>query len=165
MKEKRPFPRIGIRGKLMLFLGAAVLFIVALEIAAQAVNYRLTREYESYMDYYHLVHRARISLGALRSEADRFIRDPAAVPVESLYESISALAVLDSSIAPLEEWSVLAGFEVRATGYGLDACFPLMNRSISAGRRAAATITPITPRPTASPAMSTCISRISSESS
>lgn len=135
MEGKKPFPGIGIRGKLLLFLGAAVFFIVALEIAAQVVNYRLTREYESYMDYYHLVHRARISLGSLRSEADRYIRDPAAVPVESLYESISTLALLNSSIAPLEDWSVHAGFEVRATGYGLDACFPLMNRSVS-GRAA-----------------------------
>lgn len=123
--------RIGIRGRLLVFLGIAIVFIVALEIIAQNATYKVAEEYESRLDHYHLVHRMRMDLDAFRVDSDRFIRDPSYKPVESLYEAISALSILNHSLAPLEDLSVDAGFEVRATGYGLDAYFPLIARSLS----------------------------------
>jgi sensor histidine kinase YesM len=51
--------------------------------------------------------------------------------VELLYESIANIALLEDSLASLEEESQEAGFEVRATGYGLDALLPLVSRTYS----------------------------------
>ena len=131
MNAGSPRFRIGIRGRLLAFLGIAVVFIVAMEIMAQRATYRVAEEYESRLDHYHLVHRMRVALNTFRQDADRFLRDPSSMPVERLYEAISALSALDHSLSPLEDLSVDAGFEVRATGYGLDAYFPLAGRSFS----------------------------------
>ncbi|MFA5853075.1 MAG: histidine kinase [Spirochaetales bacterium] len=123
--------RIGIRGRLLAFLGIAIVLIVAMEIVAQRATYKVAEEYESRLDHYHLVHRMRMDLSAFRADSDRFIRDPNSMQVEALYEAITALSALDDSIAPLEDLSIEAGFEVRATGYGLNAYFPLIAKSIS----------------------------------
>ena len=126
----RPF-RIGIRGKLLAFLGIAIVFIVAMEIVAQQATYKVAAEYESRLDTYHLVHRMRVALNAFRADSDRFLKEPSSKPIEELYEAISALSGLNDSLSPLEDLSVDAGFEVRATGYGLDAYFPLIGRAFS----------------------------------
>ncbi|HWP69183.1 MAG TPA: hypothetical protein VN437_07770, partial [Rectinemataceae bacterium] len=123
--------RIGIRGRLLAFLGIAIVFIVAMEIVAQQATYKVAAEYESRLDNYHLVHRMRVALNTFRADSDRFLKEPSFKPVEELYEAISALSALDDSLSPLEDLSVDAGFEVRATGYGLDAYFPLIAHSLS----------------------------------
>ena len=123
--------RIGIRGKLLAFLGIAIIFILAMEIVAQRATYKVAGEYESRLTHYHLVHRMRIALNAFRADGDRYLRDPSSMAIDRLYDAISELSVLDDSLGPLEELSAEAGFEVRATGYGLDAFFPLAARSFS----------------------------------
>lgn len=123
---------IGIRGKLLAFLAIAVLFIVALEIIAQNATYTAAEEYEQDLAHYHLVHRLRVTLDNLRQNSDRFIKDPNVVSIENLYESIATLNSLSTSLAPLEELSIEAGFEVRAVGYGFDAYLPVLSRSLSA---------------------------------
>lgn len=128
--EGRRF-RIGIRGRLLAFLGIAIIFMVAMEIIAQRATYKVAAEYETRLNHYHLVHSMRVALNAFRADADRFLREPSSRPIEELYESIANLSVLDNSLAPLEFLSEDAGFEVRATGYGLDAYLPLVARSFS----------------------------------
>lgn len=131
MRNNRGKARIGIRGKLLAFLSVAIISILALEIVAQRLTYRIAEEYKTHLDRYHQVHRLRAALADFRLAADRFLRDPGSVRIELLYESISALAVLDESLSALEEISVEAGFEVRAIGYGFDAYLPLVSRSLS----------------------------------
>ncbi|TXT44103.1 MAG: integral membrane sensor signal transduction histidine kinase [Spirochaetes bacterium] len=123
--------RIGIRGKLLAFLSVAVISILALEIVAQRLTYQIADEYKTHLDRYHQVHRLRIALSDFRIAADRFLREPNNGRIEILYESISSLAMLDASLASLEEISVEAGFEVRAVGYGMDVYLPLVGRSLS----------------------------------
>jgi len=115
----------------LVFLGLAIIGIVALEITAQRVAYRLTSEYETRLDTYHLVHRMRVVLSGFRTDSDRFIRDPSSMPVERLYESIAGLSLHENSLLSLKDLSQDAVFEVQATGYGIDAYLPLVSRSIS----------------------------------
>lgn len=128
--EGRRF-RIGIRGRLLAFLGIAIVFMVAMEIIAQRATYKVAEEYETRLKHYHLVHGMRVALNGFRADADRYLREPSSRPIEELYQSIANLSVLDNSLAPLEFLSKDAGFEVRATGYGLDAYLPLVARSLS----------------------------------
>ncbi|MGB4587182.1 MAG: hypothetical protein WBH66_09085, partial [Rectinemataceae bacterium] len=128
--EGRRF-RIGIRGRLLAFLGIAIVFMVAMEIIAQRATYKVAEEYETRLSHYHLVHGMRVALNSFRADADRYLREPSSRPIEELYQSIANLSVLDNSLAPLEFLSKDAGFEVRATGYGLDAYLPLVARSLS----------------------------------
>ncbi|MDX9827435.1 MAG: histidine kinase [Spirochaetia bacterium] len=123
--------RIGIRGRLLVFLGAAIVGFVALEISAQRVSYSITAEYETLMDTYHLVHRMRVALEGFRSESDRYIRDPSTSTEEQLYEAIAGLSAHEAAISALQNLSQDATFEVQATGYGIDAYLPLVSRSIS----------------------------------
>ncbi len=123
--------RIGIRGRLLVFLGAAIVAIVALEISAQRVSYGITEEYQSLMDTYHLVHRMRVALASFRTESDRYIRDPSALPVDRLYEAIAGLSANESAVSSLTGISQEAAFEVQATGYGMEAYLPLVSRSLS----------------------------------
>ena len=123
--------RIGIRGRLLAFLGIAIVFMVAMEIIAQRATYKVAEEYETRLSHYHLVHGMRVALNSFRADADRYLREPSSRPIEELYQSIANLSVLDNSLAPLEFLSKDAGFEVRATGYGLDAYLPLVARSLS----------------------------------
>ncbi|HOI22256.1 MAG: histidine kinase [Spirochaetia bacterium] len=123
--------RIGIRGRLLVFLGAAIVAIVALEISAQRVSYSITEEYETLMDTYHLVHRMRVALSGFRSDSDRYIRDPSTTTVERLYEGIASLSANEAAVSALRNLSQEATFEVQATGYGMDAYLPLVSRSIS----------------------------------
>jgi signal transduction histidine kinase len=131
MGKKAMTPRLGLRGKLLAFLGVAIISILALEIVAQRLTYAIAEEYETHLSRYHLVHRLRVALNEFRISSDRFLREPGSIPVEVLYETISTLAVLDNTLKPLEDLSIEAGFEVRAIGYGLDAFLPLMSRSYS----------------------------------
>ncbi|HEY9055111.1 MAG TPA: histidine kinase [Rectinemataceae bacterium] len=124
-------PRIGIRGKLLAFLGAAILAILALELLAQSATRKVSAEYETYLSHYHLVHRMRISLGEFRATVERYLREPASIAPEGLYESLAALSVLCQELQPLGELSVDAGFETAATAYGMDAYRPLVSRSVS----------------------------------
>lgn len=123
--------RVGIRGRLLAFLGIAVVFMVAMEIIAQRATYKVAGEYETRLNHYHLAHGMRVALNTFRADADRFLREPSSRPIETLKESIANLEILNNSLAPLEFLSKDAGFEVRATGYGLDAYLPLVARSFS----------------------------------
>jgi sensor histidine kinase YesM len=123
--------RIGIRGRLLVFLGAAIVGIVALEISAQRVSNSITKEYETLMDTYHLVHRMRVALQGFRTESDRYIRDPSTASEEQLYEAIAGLSAHEAAVSALQNLSQDAAFEVQATGYGIDAYLPLVSRSIS----------------------------------
>jgi HAMP domain-containing protein len=131
MDKKVKTPRLGLRGKLLAFLGVAIISILALEIVAQRLTYTIAEEYETHLSRYHLVHRLRVALNEFRLLSDRFLREPGSIPIESLYETISSLAVLDNELKPLEDLSIEAGFEVRAIGYGFNALLPLMSRSYS----------------------------------
>lgn len=122
---------LGIRGRLLVFLGAAIVFIVALQLLAQTATSRVASVYEERLEHYHLVHRMRIALTTFRSEGDRYLRDPSSVSLDGLYTSIASLAVLDDELKALEDLSMEAGFEVRATGYGLDAYLPRVSKSFS----------------------------------
>lgn len=123
--------RIGIRGRLLAFLAAAIVGIVVLEISAQRVSNGITEEYEALMDSYHQVHRMRVALTGFRTESDRYIRDPSTVSVEDLYEAIGGLSAHEAALSALQNLSQDATFEVQATGYGIDAYLPLVSRSIS----------------------------------
>ncbi len=129
--QRRILHHIGIRGKLLAFLAIAVVFIITLEIVAQNATYRAAEEYEQDLAHYHLVHRLRATLDSFRLNSDRFIKDPNSIPIENLFETIATLNSLSSSLAPVEELSIEAGFEVRAIGYGFDAYLPILSRSLS----------------------------------
>lgn len=122
---------MGIRGRLLAFLGIAIVLIVAMEFVAQRSTYRTTAGYEVQLEHYHLVHRLRVALGTFRADSARYLRDPGSVAVDSLFKGIANLSVLHSEIAAIQPLSLRAGFEVQAVGYGLDAYFPKVNRSIS----------------------------------
>lgn len=123
--------RMGIRGRLLLFLGAAVLFILVMEILAQRATDKVAEEYQTRLDRYHLVHRMRVAFSGFREEGAAFLRDPSSSSPEAFYERIAVLSVLNEELAPLENLSIEAGFEVRAVGYGLDAYFPLVTGAVA----------------------------------
>jgi sensor histidine kinase YesM len=102
-----------------------------MEFFAQRATYRLTAGYEVQLEHYHLVHRLRVALGTFRADSARYLREPASVPVDNLYKSIASLSVLYNELTTIGPVSLDAFFEVQATGYGLDAYYPKVNRSIS----------------------------------
>lgn len=122
--------RIGIRGRLLAFIGIAIVLILAMVFIAQRESRRVAEDFERRLSHYHLVHRMRTTLATLRSEGDRYLRDPFSVEVESLYGIVASLEALDGEIEALALYSQDAEFEVRATGYGLDACLPLIKKAI-----------------------------------
>jgi len=123
-------PHPGIRGKILICLVVALAFFLVLTLIMQHESMELSRQYGASLSNYHLVHRFRLNLSAFHALADRYLRDPASVAAEEVYAGISLLNAQYSALVPLEHISVLAEFEVRATGYGLDAYLPLVSRAV-----------------------------------
>jgi len=146
--------RIGIRGKLLAFLGIAIIFILAMEIVAQRATYKVAGEYESRLTHYHLVHRMRIALNAFRADGDRYLRDPSSMAIDRLY---------DATIP----WALSRNFRPKQDSRsGLPAMvsmpfFPLPPGPFRCGRQEGAITIPTLQRRTESPDTSTCICRAS----
>ncbi len=123
--------RIGIRGRLLAFIGIAIILILAMVFIAQRESRRVAEDFERRLSHYHLVHRMRTILVTLRSEGERYLREPFSVEVGNLYGLAASLKSLDGEIETLAQYSQEAEFEVRATGYGLDACLPLIEKAFA----------------------------------
>jgi len=128
-------PRPGIRGKILICLVVVLAFFLVLALIMQHESIALSREYGESLSNYHLVHRFRLNLGAFHALTDRYLRDPLSVKAEDVYAGIASLNAQYPALVPLENISILTEFEVRATGYGLDAYLPLVSRAV--GLRAA----------------------------
>jgi sensor histidine kinase YesM len=123
--------RIGIRGKLLLSFLGTIIVVLGMEMIAQNAAFRTAQEYQVSLSQYHLVHRFRIKLDSLRGDLDRYLKEPSSLPVTTLYQSITELTVMMPNLEKLANLSVKTGFEVRATGYGLDAYLPLAEHCIA----------------------------------
>ncbi len=123
-------PHPGIRGKILICLAVVLAFFLVLALIMQNESIKLSREYGMSLSNYHLVHRFRLNLGAFHALADRHLRDPLSVKAEDVYTGIASLNAQYPEMVPLENVSILVEFEVRATGYGLDAYLPLVSRAV-----------------------------------
>jgi sensor histidine kinase YesM len=123
-------PRPGIRGKILICLVVVLAFFLVLALIMQHESIALSREYGESLSNYHLVHRFRLNLGAFHALTDRYLRDPLSVKAEDVYAGIASLNAQYPEMVPLENVSILVEFEVRATGYGLDAYLPLVSRAV-----------------------------------
>ncbi|MEN6365162.1 MAG: histidine kinase [Rectinema sp.] len=125
--------RLGIRGKLLLSFGAAIAFIVAMEMLAQYSSNRIAEDYEARLGRYHQVHRFRVALTDFRSASDRYLRDPGSSDIGTLYAKSAGLAAMDASLRLLlPSASHDAFFEIQATGFGMDAYLPPVSRALAA---------------------------------
>jgi len=123
-------PRPGIRGKILIFFSVILAFFLVLTLIMQSESIKLSREYGASLSNYHLVHRFRLNLGSFHALADRYLREPLSVDAENVYTGIAALNAQYPDMVPLEDVSIPVEFEVRATGYGLDAYLPLVSRAV-----------------------------------
>ncbi|SLM17574.1 putative Integral membrane sensor signal transduction histidine kinase [uncultured spirochete] len=123
-------PRPGIRGKILICFAVILAFFLGLTLVMQNESIKLSREYGENLSSYHLVHRFRLNLGSFHALADRYLREPLSVDVEDVYTGIASLNAQYAVLIPLEDVSIPVEFEVRATGYGLDAYLPLVSRAV-----------------------------------
>lgn len=122
--------RPGIRGKILLCFGIVLVFFLVLTLITQGETMKLSKEYSANLSNYLLAHRFRLELTAFHAQADRYLREPASVDIESVYKGIGAFSAQYAELIPLQNVSVPVEFEVRATGYGLDAYFPLVSKAV-----------------------------------
>lgn len=122
--------RPGIRGKILLCFAIMLAFFLVLTLIMQEETMKLSKEYSANLSSYLLAHRFRLDLTSFHAQADRYLREPTSVDVESVYKSIGTLDAQYAKLVPLQDVSIPVEFEVRATGYGLDAYLPLVSRAI-----------------------------------
>ncbi len=124
------FHRPGIMGKILICFGIIIIFFLVLALVMQNESMNLSREYSKNLSNYLLVHRFRLNLNSFHSQADRYLREPASVEINSIYDGILLLNSQYVELLPIADISIYVEFEVRATGYGLDAYFPLVSRAV-----------------------------------
>ncbi len=122
--------RPGIRGKILLCFVILLAFFLMLTLIMQSETMKLSKEYSLNLSNYLLVHRFRLDLTAFHAQADHYLREPSAVDIESIYKGIGTLNTQYTKLLPLQDISTPVMFEVRATGYGLDAYFPLVSKAV-----------------------------------
>ncbi len=122
--------RPGIRGKILLCFAILLAFFLLLTLIMQSETMKLSKEYSLNLSNYLLAHRFRLDLSAFHAQADRYLREPGSVDIESVYKGIGALNTQYTKLIPLQDISIPVMFEVRATGYGLDAYFPLVSKAV-----------------------------------
>ncbi|MGB9686321.1 MAG: sensor histidine kinase [Rectinema subterraneum] len=129
-KSSKRFPRLGIRGKILACFSIVLAFFLGLAVVMQNESIQLSREYGVNLSSYHLVHRFRLNLANFHGLTDRYLREPLSANPELIYNGIASLNAQYAELLPLEDYSIHAGFEVRATGYGLDVYLPLVSRAV-----------------------------------
>jgi len=120
----------GIRGKILACFLIMLIFFLVLILIMQTESMKVSKEYSENLSNYLLVHRFRLNLTAFHAQADRYLKDPLSTNVEDVYRGIISLNMQHGELVPLENVSIPIEFEVRATGYGLDAYLPLVSRAI-----------------------------------
>ena len=129
-KGRLGFHRPGIMGKILICFGIIIIFFLVLALVMQNESMNLSREYSKNLSNYLLVHRFRLNLNSFHAQADRYLREPASVEINSIYDGILLLNSQYIELLPIADISIYVEFEVRATGYGLDAYFPLVSRAV-----------------------------------
>ena len=129
-KGRLGFHRPGIMGKILICFGIIIIFFLVLALVMQNESMNLSREYSKNLSNYLLVHRFRLNLNSFHAQADRYLREPASVEINSIYDGILLLNSQYVELLPIADISIYVEFEVRATGYGLDAYFPLVSRAV-----------------------------------
>jgi sensor histidine kinase YesM len=129
-KGRLGFHRPGIMGKILICFGIIIIFFLVLALVMQNESMNLSREYSKNLSNYLLVHRFRLNLNSFHSQADRYLRELASVEINSIYDGILLLNSQYVELLPIADISIYVEFEVRATGYGLDAYFPLVSRAV-----------------------------------
>jgi len=122
--------RPGIRGKILLCFAILLAFFLVLTLIMQSETMKLSKEYSLNLSNYLLAHRFRLDLTAFHEQADRYLREPGSVDIDSVYKGIGALTTQYAKLIPLQDISIPVMFEVRATGYGLDAYLPLVSKAV-----------------------------------
>ncbi|MDP3178106.1 MAG: sensor histidine kinase [Spirochaetaceae bacterium] len=123
--------RIGIRGKILVFFGLALLGVVALEVVAQGAALRAGREFEERLARYHAIQGMRSSLAEARTLSERYMRERLPEQLESVETSLTTLSGAASALVPNEEDSREAFFEERAVRRGLEAWIPALRDAVS----------------------------------
>ena len=129
-KTRPSLHRPGIMGKILICFGIVIIFFLVLALVMQKESMNLSREYSKNLSNYLLVHRFRLNLNSFHAQADRYLREPSSVNIDSIYDGILLLNTQYIELLPVADISIYIEFEVRATGYGLDAYLPLVSRSV-----------------------------------
>ncbi len=129
-KARPNLHRPGIMGKILICFGIVIIFFLVLALVMQNESMNLSREYGRNLSNYLLVHRFRLNLNSFNAQADRYLREPASVDIDSIYNGILLLNSQYIELLPIADISIYIEFEVRATGYGLDAYLPLVSQAV-----------------------------------
>lgn len=117
--------RPGIRGKLLAFHGATILFVVIIELIAQGASDRAGREFESRLKRYHAIQDLRSSVSEFRSLSERYLREGGADQAAGLAADLGRIPAIAASLENLDDEGLDALFEQRAAKRGIEAWIPL----------------------------------------
>lgn len=128
----------GIRGRILGYYGATLLFVLAIEVIAQGAASRAGREFEVRLARYHAVQELRVNLADCRALAAQYLRERLPEQARRLGISLEGLLPAAASLSPLADESLDEAFELRAVVRGLEAWLPLVRGSLGAGVAAVA---------------------------
>ncbi|HSV55671.1 MAG TPA: histidine kinase [Magnetospirillaceae bacterium] len=127
----RPRLRLGIRAKLLLFNGAAVLAAVLLDVALQLTTYGAVREFETRLVRYHSLHRLRSGLSAQHARVENLMREtPEEAGELALEQDLQDYLLVINQLEEAEPESLEVFFARQAAERGLTAYFEKLEAAV-----------------------------------
>ncbi len=127
------FPRIGIRGKILLSYGLTLALVVAVEVLAQDAASRSGREFEERLARYYSIQGLRAALADFRAMGERYLRERQGDQLTALESSLDDIVRDAQALSPVPDEPQEAFFEGRAARRGIEAWAPAA-RAALAGR-------------------------------
>ena len=97
-------------GKILICFGIVIIFFLVLALVMQNESMNLSREYGRNLSNYLLVHRFRLNLNSFNAQADRYLREPASVDIDSIYNGILLLNSQYIELVPIADISIYIEF-------------------------------------------------------
>lgn len=125
------FPRLGIRGKILLSYGLTIALVVAVEVLAQNAALRAGREFEERLARYYSIQDLRAALADFRTLGERYMRERQGEQRDALASSLDSIAEAARALSPAADEPQEAFFEGRAARRGIEAWAPAVGLALA----------------------------------